>query len=42
MEFTDFKELKKLMANNVPKFDFEEDFDSTSYDNKPVPGYSYG
>lgn len=32
MEFTDLKELKKLMAGNVAKFEFEEDADIGSYD----------
>ena len=39
MEFTDFKELKKLMAGSVNDFEFEEREESESYDKGLI--YSY-
>lgn len=39
MEFTDLKELKKLMAGSVNKFAFEEDPEIGSYDKSLM--YSY-
>ena len=34
MEFTDLKELRKLMAGNSDTFQFEEEVDTTTYDNR--------
>jgi len=40
MEFTDLKELKKLMAGGgVNKFEFEENLDNGSYDKGMILSY---
>jgi hypothetical protein len=40
MEFTDIKELRKLMAGNVNKFEFEENVEDGEYNKALMTPYA--